>query len=220
MAKFSPLSPTSLKHLLTIYLFIFTVWGFYRLLFRLPEPIEETILKPLIWLTPLFYLLYKEKASLSTLGWTTKNFSPSLYWGLGLGLVFAFEGLLLNFLKYGQLNFTSIGLSPQDFYFAIALSFITAISEETVFRGFLFNRLWQGSGNELGANLITSLAWTAIHLPVAIFITKYSFDQLFLFLFLVFLFGIGSSIVFARSKNIVASILLHVLWAWPITLFR
>jgi len=34
------------------------------------------------------------------------------------------------------------------------------------------------------------------------------------------LFGIGSAFVFARTRNVFSSILLHVLWEWPIILFR
>jgi membrane protease YdiL (CAAX protease family) len=30
----------------------------------------------------------------------------------------------------------------------------------------------------------------------------------------------GSAFIFSRTKNIWGSILLHVLWAWPIILFR
>jgi len=215
-----PASTTSLRHLLNVYLFILLLWGFYRLLFRLPEQIEEIILKPLIWLSPVVYTLYKEKAHLKTIGWTTKNLFPSIYWSLGLGVIFALEGLFVNYLKYGELNFINLGLSTSAFLFSLGLSFITAISEETAFRGFLFNRLWQAGKSELGANFTTSVAWTAIHLPISIFILHYSPIQLLTFLFLVFIFGIGSAFVFARTKNIAASILLHVLWAWPITLFR
>lgn len=220
MKKSVPSSPASLKHLLGVYLFILVAWGFYRLLFRLPPDIEEILLKPLIWLSPLIYVLYKENASLATLGWNTKNLFHSLYLALGLGIIFALEGLVINYLKYGSFDFASIWSVPQSFYHAILLSLISAISEETVFRGYLFNRLWHLSRNEIGANFVTSLAWTIIHLPVAVLITKYPFDQLIIYLFLVFIFGIGSSVLFARSKNIVFPVLLHVLWSWPILLFR
>jgi membrane protease YdiL (CAAX protease family) len=36
----------------------------------------------------------------------------------------------------------------------------------------------------------------------------------------IFLFSIGTTFVFLRTKNIIAPILLHVLWQWPIILFR
>lgn len=220
MTKSASPSPSSFRHLIAVYLFIFTAWGFYRLLFRLPEPIEEVILKPLVWLTPLFYILYREKKSLSSIGWTSSGLTTSLIWGLGLGLIFLLEGFGLSYLKNHALPFAHLRLLSPDFSLLLGLSLATAVSEETVFRGFFFNRLWHTSRNELSANLISSLAWTALHVPVAIFIYKYSSNQLPIYLLLVFLFGIGSSIVFARTRNLTSSVLLHLLWALPIQLFR
>jgi len=75
-------------------------------------------------------------------------------------------------------------------------------------------------GKEWTANLITSVVWAVIHVPVTVFVWKFDLYSSVVYLLLVTLFGVGSAWVFARTKNVTSSILLHVLWQWPIILFR
>lgn len=215
-----PKKEIAIKHVTILAAYILIVWGFYRFLFKLPEEIEEIIIKPVLWLIPVFFLLRKEKAGLSSIGITSKNLIPSVYFAIALGVVFAFEGLLINIIKYrGGVDFSAnIGGSP--LLMALAISFITAVSEELTFRGYIFGRLWKILDNELWANLITSLLWALVHLPVAIFWWELNLAGTLGLLVLTTIFGIASAIIYARTKNIVASILLHVFWEWPIILFR
>lgn len=214
-----PKKETAIKHSTILAAYLLIVWGFYRFLFMLPEELEEVVIKPLIWLIPVYYLVKKEKLGLASLGITTENLFKAIYFALGLGAVFALEAVLINFVKYGGFEFAA-NVGEKPLLAALGLSFITAISEEITFRGYLFNRVWSALGNELVANLVTSLAWGLIHVPVAFFVWKLSFSASLTFLVLTMLFGMGSSFVFARTRNIVSSILLHVLWSWPIVLFR
>ncbi len=214
-------SKTELKRVTLLYVFILLVWGFYRFLFRLPEEIEELILKPIIWLGPVMFLLWREKKSLDSIGWSAKNLFKSLYLGVGLGMLFAMEGLLTHWLKYRSFSFVNLQYqSLSVLLMALGLSLVTAISEESAFRGYLFNRLWQILKSEWAANLISSFGWALVHLPITYFVLHYSFEQMITYLVLIFIFGVASALVFARTKTITASILLHVLWAWPIILFR
>ena len=203
-----------------MYALIFVVWGFYRFLFKLPESVEELFLKPIIWLLPLLFILKKERKDFRSLGWTTKNLFPALYLSIGLGVLFAVEGALVNSIKYGgSFNFLKVVPSQSLFFSAIGLSLVTAVSEETVFRGFMFNRLLAVLG-EWRANLTTSVAWALVHLPITIFVFRYDPAGVLIFLFLTFLFGAASAFVFARTGNVLASVLLHIFWEWPIILFR
>lgn len=212
----------SLKHVFALFSFIFVFWAFYRYLPEIfPTWAEELIFKPIVWLLPTFWVVGKiEKKGLSSLGFTTKNLYSSAQWGLGLGFVFALEGFFANILKYGGLNVISFSYTPSSFLWAVFLSFITAITEELVFRGYLFNRLWKIWGNEILANLVSSFLFVLIHLPIGIFVLSYSPLAMVAYLFFVFIYGLGSAFAFARSGNIVSSVLLHVLWSWPIILFR
>lgn len=209
-----------IKHVTLIFAYLLIVWGFYRYLFKLPDEIEEVIIKPILWLIPIFYIVGKEKLHISSLGLTSKNFFKAIYTALALGFAFAIEGFLINFVKYGgKLNF-SANLGSYAFLTSLGLSFATAISEEITFRGYLFNRVWYISKNEWTANIIVSLFWGVIHIPLAVFGWNLNLAGTIGYVILTIIFGIGSAFLFARTKSVYSSILLHVFWEWPIMLFR
>lgn len=210
---------TAIKNATVFAAYLLIVWGCYRLIIKLPDEVEELFLKPIIWLVPLVFLLKRERAGISSLGITLKNLFPAIYFSLGLGAIFALEAVVLNFAKYGSFVFAA-NIGDKFILSSIGLSFATAFSEEIAFRGYIFSRVWRALGNEWIANLTTSAAWGLIHVPVAIFVFKLDFPAAVVYLLLTTLFGIGSAFVFARTKNVFGSILLHVLWEWPIILFR
>ncbi|PIP52508.1 hypothetical protein COX09_01185, partial [Candidatus Beckwithbacteria bacterium CG23_combo_of_CG06-09_8_20_14_all_47_9] len=148
----------SLKHVLALFSFIFVVWTIFRYFPEPPAWVTELILKPLVWLAPTFWLVRKvERQPLSSLGFTTKKLFPSLYWGIGLGMIFALEGLLTNIFKYKGLNLIPLDYTPAFFLGTIGLSLATAFTEETVFRGYIFSRLRLLWKNEWLANIVASL---------------------------------------------------------------
>lgn len=208
----------TIKNLASLYAFILITWGFYRFLFRFPEEIEELIFKPVIWLGPTLFLVLREKEEFASLGFTRKNLAKSCLWGLGLGLVFAAEGLIIHFLKKEGfvLDFQ---VSSQVLVTSLMVAVATAVSEETVFRGYIFNRLWQILKREYQANFISSFAWSLVHLPITIFVFHFGLPETVAFLILNFVFGAASAFVFARTRNLVSSLALHVLWSLPINLF-
>lgn len=215
-----PKKEIAIKHSIKFASYLLVAWGFYRFLFKLPEEVEELIIKPILWLIPVIYLIKKEKLGLTSLGITGKNLFPAVYLALALGVVFTIEGVYINFLKYGgEFNF-SANVGQRAILASLGLSLATAISEEVSFRGYLFNRVWHRLGSEWVANITTSLVWGFIHVPVAIFWWNLTPSGIIGYLLLTTIFGIGSAFVFARTRNIISSILLHVMWAWPIILFR
>lgn len=211
---------TTVKYAFGFWAYLLVVWGFYRFLFQLPEDIEELFIKPIIWLVPLVFLLKKEKAKLSSIGLTTKNLFPAVYFALGLGVFFLLEAVAINFIKYkGSFNFgANIGSLPLLSSFGISVA--TAFSEELSFRGYIYTRIWGAMKSEWVANIVTSFLWAVIHMPITFFVWKLDMMSAITYLVLTTLFGIGSAFVYARTKNIFSPILLHVLWQWPIVLFR
>lgn len=209
-----------IKHITIYSAYLILFWAFYRFLFKLPDEIEELIVKPIVWLIPIIYFVRKEGLSVfQSLGITFKNLFPAIYLSLGLGAVFVAEGVLTNYLKYNGFNFgANIGNTP--LMFSLGLSFATAFSEEISFRGYIFSRLVLALKSEWLANLVTTLLWTGIHLPIAFFVWKLSFGAGITYLILTAIFGMGSAFIYGRTKNIFGSIFLHVLWEWPIILFR
>jgi len=202
-----------------LFLFIFFVWATYRILFNFGEIIDVVFIKPFLWLVPMYIVLKKEGRAISSIGVTFKNLFPAIYLSLLLGAVFALEALVVNFTKYDGFNFNKLdGSLP--FLLALILSFVTAVTEELVFRGYIFTRLWEKYNKEWIANLISSILWMSIHIPVVLFLWKLSFVYGVTYLSLVGIFGIGAAFIFAKTGNIFSSIFLHILWQWPIILFK
>ena len=75
----------SFKNAVYLAVYLLIVWGFYRFLFKMPDEIEELVIKPLFWLIPVFYLVRKEGQNLESIGITFKNLFPAVYYALGLG---------------------------------------------------------------------------------------------------------------------------------------
>lgn len=214
-----PKKEVVLKNATILAAYLLVVWGFYRFLFRFPEEIEELFIKPVVWLLPVFYFIRRERATLASIGITGKNLFQSIYLALALGAFFVIEALIINYVKYGGLNFGA-NIGQNALLESLGLSFATAVSEEISFRGYLFNRVWYALGDEWKANIITSLVWALVHVPITIFVWKLSLSAAFVYLLLTAIFGVGSAFVFARTQNVFSSIFLHVLWEWPIVLFR
>ena len=207
------------KHSVVLVAYLFIVWGLYRYIFKLPDEIEELIVKPILWLLPVVFLVRKEGGGMKSVGITKNNLFPSIYLALGLGAIFVLEALFINYLKYSGFDF-SANIGRMSIFASLGLSFATAITEEITFRGYIFNRVWYATGKEWTANITTSVAWALIHLPVTFFVWKLSVPAALVYLFLTTVFGIGSAFLFARTKNVFSSIILHVMWEWPIILFR
>ncbi|MEK7497371.1 MAG: type II CAAX endopeptidase family protein [Patescibacteria group bacterium] len=212
---------TLIKDATILFTFLFVAWGLYRLIIKLPDEVEELLVKPVIWILPtLYFALVKEKDNLESVGITFKNLFPSVYFAIALGSLFGVIAMIVNFVKYGgTFNFGAY-LGQLPLLSSIGLSFATAISEEITFRGFIFSRLEKALENEVTAIVISSVAWTAIHVPITIFVLKLAPSAAIIYLLLTFAYGIGAAFVYARTRNILSPIFLHVLWEWPIILFR
>lgn len=214
-----PKKEVILKHLTIYSAYLIIVWCFYRFLFKFPDEVEELVIKPIIWLLPVFYIINKEKTKLDSLGITLKNLFLSIYMALGLGAFFVVEAVIVNILKYGKLNFGA-NLGDLPFMVTLGLSFATSISEEIAYRGYIFGRLWYALKSEFMASAITTILWVGIHIPIAFVVWKLDLSAGLIYLMLTGIFGIGSAFIYGRTKNIWSSIFLHVLWEWPIILFR
>ena len=208
------------KRVFLVFLFVFLVWTFYRATFFLPEWFEELILKPIIFLGPIFFLVKKEKNALASIGLSIKNLFANIYLGLGLGVLFALLGVLTKYWKYGGVSFATFGLTGASLLWLMLLSFITAFSEEVLFRGYIFTRLSKAWKNEWSGGIVSAFLFSLIHLPIAIFVWHYKPSMLFSHGFLSFFLGLTKNIMISKHDMNVAPIINHTLWSLTIFLFR
>jgi membrane protease YdiL (CAAX protease family) len=187
--------------------------------FKYSDVIEELFIKPVIWLLPFLYILPKSKIKISDLGLTSRNLFPSLYLSIAIGVGFTFLGLIANIAKYGGINFNA-NLGTDAFGISLVVSFATSITEELVFRGYLLGVFLKRFTAPIIPTIVSTVLWTLVHLPISYYVWKMGPLQIVIFLFLTFIYGLGASMLYIRTKNIASSIFLHFLWEWPIILFR
>ncbi len=210
----------SLEPVYQLWGWILLAWALYRYFLRLPEWVDELIVKPLVFVVPvLWYVRKKEKKRLGSLGVTAKNFFPSVYIGLAVGFLFALEGIAANAIKYGRLTITPIRAFEQYGFFLIVLSLATAFWEELLSRGFFFNRIVEKTKNLLKASIVSTAMFVALHVPILLTTLKLQGMTLVLFFFTNIVLGIANSLLFYTTGSLVAPILVHLFWNMTVALY-
>lgn len=202
------------------YAIVFVFWGLYRLVFRLPEAIEETILKPIVFVGSVFLVERPRNWGKYFLTvWGTGDWFKSLFLGLGFGLLYIIFYGFASFLSFGNLQLGS-ELANHLWASFIGLGIMTAIWEEWLFSGYIFSELKKFTANRMTARITTALLFAAIHLPILAFGYKFTGFTLIFQLLLLSVLGLGNTILIGFSKNLLAPIVAHTLWGVAIFLFR
>jgi len=211
----------SLEPVFQIWGWVLLIWSLYRYFFKLPEIVDEFIFKPLVFLGPvLWYVFRKEKRNFVSLGVTDKNIFNSIYIGIGFGMIFAVEGLIVNFVKNGEFNVFPIeALKQYGMLSLLVISFVTAFSEEILNRGFLFNRIFEKSKNLPYSVVISSILFILLHVPILVTQLKFQGTILILFFITNFILGMVNATVFSMTSSIMAPVLIHVFWNMTVALY-
>jgi membrane protease YdiL (CAAX protease family) len=187
----------------------------------MPEWADELIFKPLIFVLPVvIYVFKKEKRGWESLGVTSRNIFSSIYIGVGFGFMFAFEGIVANTLRNGRLVINPIEAYRQyGLFILLGISLATAVWEELLNRGFIFNRINEITKNLFYSVFISATLFTLLHVPILITTLKLHGPILGLFFLTNFLLGIINSILFVKTKSIVAPSLVHLFWNMTVVLY-
>jgi membrane protease YdiL (CAAX protease family) len=220
MAKKVSAFAASLSPVFRLWAWILLTWSLYRYFFRFPEWADEFIVKPLVFVVPvLWYVVRKEGRSLASIGITGRNFFNSLYIGIGFGLVFAVEGLIVHVVKYKDFTVNPIAAFGTYGFFLLALSLVTAFSEELLNRGFLFNRIYEKTNTMLYAATIAAILFILLHVPILVTTNKLQGMTLILFFMTDIILAFANSMLFATTGSLVAPILVHLFWNMTVALY-
>lgn len=212
---------TALFRIILVWLYLFLVWFIYRYLFNFIQEVDELLIKPILWLIPIIYIVYRrEKRNLHSLGWSKRNLLRNLFYGWGIGAFFLFQGIVTNAIKYRGMVFLPTGISLYDLLKILITVLITAIVEETVFRGYFYTRIKEVTKDTLIGAFISTLLFVFIHIPIAIFILKLSPTELLYYEIIIFSLGFMNAFVFEKTKNISAPIVSHSIWNITMIFFR
>lgn len=207
-----------------VWFVIFIVWAFYRANIVLPETIDEFIIKPLIFAGPVIFIVWVwENKPLRNigLGISGKGLMLDLYIGVVLGILLAVEGLLANFLKYGRFSFGPIEalFSAGGIGVFFLLNIATSFSEEVFARGFLYNRLFKASNEQLASAVVSSILFTLIHIPIMFTRLHLTGNALIFYPVSIFTMGLVNCYLFSLRRTLTLPILVHAFWNMTISLY-
>lgn len=180
-----------MKRLFYYYLYLFLVWGSFRIFVELPEVIEELWFKPVIWIVPLFWWnLSRNKERLEM--FKGKGFN-SLILGLSVGLFYL---IILRGADFSDLLVSSS-------LWGIVLA--TSITEELVFSGFVAGYLAKSKSLKFSL-VIVSLMVALLRLPILIFVYEASVLQIMGAMLFVAASGAINAWIRLRTGNVTGSI--------------
>lgn len=217
MAKKKVSSEHKIEQILTTWGIVVILWSIFRANFAPPIWFNEFLVKPLIFLLPVYFYLKKNEKKdrfLFQLGWPKKKAWREFLISLILLLfIFGIGLLVLSLSKEIQIIFLN-KVNYQRLAVYIALALASAFSEELFGRGFLFNYLHKYSKNVLLALFLSSTLFFVLYLPGALSM-QISGQDLFINLILNFTLSFITGIAFYLRKNILPAIAIHagiILW--------
>lgn len=176
----------------------------------------SSILSDLALVSLVFYLIWRNGETRRQIGWNFKNAGREVIWGL---LLFApvslTTTLLVNVLHAAGL---SAPTNPPSFFFATGpfqvmlaclLVSVVAVSEETIFRGYLLLRF----------TAVTGRRSVAVLLSATIFSLGHGYEGM-AGLFTVFFLGVTLALVYLWRQSLIASVMMHFLIDFTSILLR
>lgn len=202
-----------IEKLLTSWGVIVILWSLFRSGFSPPLWFSELLAKPLIFLLPVFYFLKKNETKLPFLkavGIPKKGLIKELLLTvLLMALIFGFG--LLSIFTNNQIEIVFLNkFDPQLLVTLFGLALASAVSEEIVGRGFLFNYLHKYSKNFLLSLFISSTLFFILYLPGALTLNLGGQD-LIINLVLNFTLSFITGIAFYLRKNLLPAIGVHAM---------
>lgn len=200
-----------LRRIFSLYLIIFVLWTGYRIIFRLPEWVDEFVAKPIVWLTPLLFL--RKDTFGNTLKSLKINISHNILFGLSIGILYFCAYIL--FFSANPTHFSLKGI-----YLQLIIAFSTGFIEELVFRRYFLEEALLFFNDRIISNSFVTLLFTLIHLPIIIFVYRYSLAETLSYLSLLTISGFIYGLVYLHRKSLLASTMTHAAWNFLGTILR
>jgi hypothetical protein len=210
-----------LKKLLWVYVAILVIWGMYRLLFRLPVVVEETLFKGIVFGAPVWWAVYKAKLlPAEAVGLTNRRLLAGVYLGLFLGMGLGLVAQVSNIMRHGGLLLSNYGVTSESVGGFLLLNMMTAFWEQLLFAGLVLPVLLTAFKDEWRALWITAVLFALLHIPAMVFIQQASFLGVVLGSMLMWLLMMGAGILKLRYGSLAAPVLAQALWGMSVFLFR
>lgn len=204
---------TRIEKVLNVWGITLIIWALYRAYFKteLPLWVDEFIAKPLVFIGPAFYFIFRnEKVNfLEAVGLKFKKIGKDLIFGLVIG-----AGLFLLIL---MTTIKKIEFNQSLFYFGL-VALAAAISEEILSRGFVLRRLYEESKNIWTSSFFASILFFFLHVPILFTMPGVSGDLLLRVMVTDLVLSLALSFLFILRGNLIVPILVHAFYALSIYL--
>lgn len=195
------------KSLASFFICIYIIWTAKEILYYFHpfSSVIALIVKYLIWIVPVFlYLIFVDRIKNPLLYMKIRDNVPTgIKWGLSIGLILAvIEGYITCSL-HGRFNF--------ELGWRWLTTFLFAFPEEVLFRGFILQKL-SSSMKFTKSNLISSLMFVSIHLPIWLTSGGASLQKLFGNGLTVFLIGCVLGYLVKRTNSLWSSAIVHTIY--------
>ena len=203
-----------------VWAIILIIWCIYRTKFYLPEWIDELLIKPAVFILPVYYYIsHIEKKPILSALWikTTQIWSDSKV-GLSIGAFFWLMIVFTNFIRLGNLSFL-FDLTLTRIGYLLLITLVTATSEEILSCGFVVKRLYEDSSSQLQAAFLGGILFTIIHIPIVM--TNYKLTGSFILVYLLtqFFISLVINLIFLDRKSLLPSIQIHALYNLALLLY-
>ncbi len=188
------------------------LWFFYRALFKFPEIFDETLGKAIFFGAPIliFVNVIGDQQIINSM--SLKKLFAGLLRGLAFGGLIGFATVIVIMLK-NKTALTAVPLFTLDrFWWEFLLALLTAFWESLFFFGFIQTTIGSvfKSLKPVWQLLLVASLFLIFHLPNILL--RFSGLDVSFILTLLFLFGLGQAIIFAKDKNVYTLILTHTIW--------
>lgn len=197
-----------MKQSLVLFIFILGAWTVFRWLVPTEAVTDEFVVKPLLFIVPTIYLLYREKQPLSFLGISSIKLLNAILWGCAAGIFLIGYSILINTFK-GQVPHLQL---HTNWALGAATALATAISEEIVFRGYILNKIRQTTQSIWLAVGVSTIFFVIVHLPRSILVLHLTWSAIAVYCVLLTFLGAINGLLMWKTKNIAASLTTHTLW--------
>jgi len=191
----------------------------YRTLFKFPIWFDETIGKAIFFGLPvwLYITLTRSKSMIQT--FSLKRLFPGLFLGLAVGGIFGFSGVLASLL-HQQVHIQAVPLFLSDgFWWAFFLALMTGFWETLFFYCWVMVIVTEKYAKWSFVNqlLMISAIFLLFHIPNTLL--RFQGVTVISQLFLLFFFGLGQALLFARYRNLYALALSQAIWGMVIVIY-
>lgn len=198
---------------------VFVVWLIYRTLFKFPVWFDETIGKAIFFGLPvwLYLTLTKSKSMVQT--FSLNKLFPGLFLGLAVGGIFGFSGVLAS-LVHQQVTVQAAPLFLSDtFWWQFFLAIMTGFWETLFFYCWVMVIVGEkyAKWSLLNQVLMVAVIFLLFHIPNTFL--RFQGITVISQLFMLFFFGLGQALLFARYRNLYALALSQAIWGMVIVIY-